>query len=755
MPHPSDLVVKHPWWVILFFTVVTGFFALQLPNLEIDPEVKNQLPADMPERLNMNLVEERFGGSEMVMVVVQADDVLAPEVLEQVRDLSESLYELEAIEKVIDLFNLTEIRGEDGMMIVEPVVLEIPGNTEEVEALAARALANPMVRGNVLSVDRHATAVIGILARGVEDGPTIAAVRDLIEAHEGPADVVLGGLPEVRTRVSEDIRGDMQKFVPIGLLVILLFLWACFRQVRGVLLPFSVVVMSTIVAMGLIPLFGWKVQMVTVVLPVILLAVANDYGIHLMAKYQEDNQPGAGLDGPALARRVLGSLGAPVIAAGITTMAGLLCLTTHIIVPAAQLGILASIGVLFALLGSLAFIPALLSVMPVAKPIHGLSDASQANLLDRGLGWTARWVGSRPKHLIVGVLVVTGVIATGIPRILVDTNPVNYYPAQSPVAETSALINQYFGGTTELSVQVTGDVDDPGLLADLDELEEMLAAQEEVGFTSSIASIIKSMNQAVMGGGEEHYQLPDSREAVAQYHLLYSMGGEPDDFERIVDFEHEHTLLTARINSIGTQDIARVVEATKAHLEEHPIGDATLVVGFGDVFVELVRAVVEGQITSLSLALLFVVILVAVTFRSVFAGFYAVVPLILAVALLFGGMGWLGIELNVITAMLSSIMVGVGIDYTIHFLWRYREERANGLVPEDAVVRTLLTAGRGIVFNALSVVVGFSVLLLSNFLPVMFFGFLVVVSISACLIGALVLLPAMVLVLRPRFLEPT
>lgn len=754
MPHPSDLVVKHPWWVILFFAAITGFFALQLPNLEIDPEVKNQLPPDMPERLNMNQVEERFGGSEMVMVVVQADDVLAPEVLTQVQTLSEALHELEAIEKVIDLFNLTEIRGEGGMMVVEPVISEIPETPEDVEALATRALGNAMVTGNVLSADRRATAVIGILAQGVEDGPTIAAVRDLIEAHEGPADVVLGGLPEVRTRVSEDIQGDMQKFVPIGLLVILVFLWACFRQVRGVLLPFSVVVMSTIVAMGLIPLFGWKVQMVTVVLPVILLAVANDYGIHLMAKYQEDNQPGSGMDGPKLARSVVGALGAPVIAAGITTMAGLLCLTTHIIVPAAQLGILASIGVLFALLGSLAFIPALLAVMPVAKPIEGLHDVTQANALDRGLNWTAHWVGRQPKRLILAVLVVTGVVATGIPRILVDTNPVNYYPAGSPVAETSGLINTYFGGTTELSVQVAGDVDDPEVLEAMDGLEGMLRAQDEVGFTSSIVSIIKSMNQAVMGGEEEHYALPDSREAVAQYHLLYSMGGDPTDFERIIDFEHEHTLLTARINSIGTQDIARVVEATKAHLEANPIGESSLVVGFGDVFVELVEAVVEGQITSLSLALLFVVILVAATFRSIPAGFYAVVPLILAVALLFGGMGWLGIELNVITAMLSSIMVGVGIDYTIHFLWRYRDERANGLDPEAAVVRTLLTAGRGIVFNALSVVVGFAVLLLSNFLPVMFFGFLVVVSISACLIGALVLLPAMVLVLRPAFLEP-
>lgn len=123
-------------------------------------------------------------------------------------------------------------------------------------------------------------------------------------------------------------------------------------------------------------------------------------------------------------------------------------------------------------------------------------------------------------------------------------------------------------------------------------------------------------------------------------------------------------------------------------------------------------------------------------------------------AILFGLMGLLSIELNIATALLSSIMIGVGIDYTIHFLWRYRGERRNGLVPQEAVKRTLTTAGRGIVFNAFSVIIGFVVLLISTFLPVRFFGFLVVVSILACLLGALILVPAICLVLKPKFLEP-
>ena len=754
MSRVAEAVIHRPWWVVLLFTLITGFFAMQLPNLEIDPEVKNQLPEDMAARVDMGHIEERFGGSEMLMVVLQAEDVLDQAVLKQAREVSDLVDAVPQVERVLDVFHLTQITGSDGMMLVEKVVEDIPQDADEKEALRAKLGSNPMIMGNVLARDLSAMAIIGVLKSGVEDGPAVASVREIVDGIEGPATMTLGGFPDIRTRVSEDIRGDMRTFVPLGLGIILVFLWACFRQVRGVLLPFAVVVMSTVVAMGLIPIFGWKVQMVTVVLPVILLAVANDYGIHLMAKYQEDNQPGAGFDGPMLARRAMRDLGAPVIAAAFTTMAGLLCLNTHIIVPAAQLGVLATIGVFFALAGSLCFIPAVLAILPVAKPILVTSESEEVGPLEKLLRRVATWVGMRPKACIVSVVVVSLAVSTGIPQISVDTNPINYYPEGAPVAETSALIDKHFGGSTELAIQVNGDIDDPAVLGRIDALQTMLRDRPEVGFTHSIVDVIKSMNQAAQGGAEDLYRLPDSRDAVAQYHLLYSMGGSPEDFEQMIDFEHEHALITARISSVGTQDIQRVVSTTEDFLLENPVGEASLVSGFGAVFVELVDAVVQGQIVSLALALFFVVLLVSFTFRSLAAGFYAVLPLILAIALLFGGMGWAGIELNVITAMLSSIMVGVGIDYTIHFLWRYRAERSHGLNPNDAVVRTLMTAGRGIVFNALSVVVGFAVLLLSNFLPVMFFGFLVVVSISACLIGALVLLPALVLVARPAFLEP-
>jgi predicted RND superfamily exporter protein len=146
-------------------------------------------------------------------------------------------------------------------------------------------------------------------------------------------------------------------------------------------------------------------------------------------------------------------------------------------------------------------------------------------------------------------------------------------------------------------------------------------------------------------------------------------------------------------------------------------------------------------------------LLISFIFRSPKAGILSSLPLSIAIIVLFGLMGILGISLDIATALLSSIMVGVGVDYTIHFLWRFKIERARGLDHKEAANVTLCTAGRGIFFNAVSVIIGFLALSLSNFAPMRYFSALIVLSISICLISALVLVPAVVILTKPRFLD--
>lgn len=755
MKFPSQWVVRWAWALILTFVVGSLLFLIPLRKIEIDPEIKNQLPPDMPAQLNIDAIEKKFGGSELVMIVVEAKDILAPSTLDRIQKLSEALAKVPTIDRVMSPFTLTDIRGTpDGMMSVEAAIPGIPENDAERTALKERLQKNPIVFGNVIARDFTAAAVIGLLSADAKDSETVAAVQAVVDAVPGPETIRIGGMPDVRQSVSEDIRSDIRRFAPAGVLVIIAFLFFSLRQLRGIVIPFTVQILAIIVSMGLIPLLGWKMQMVTVTLPVILLALANDHTIHLVARYQEENLPGQKLSGAALTVRVLRELAFPILTAGITTVAGFLCLLSHIVVPARQLGVLSAVGIAFAMLASVSFAPAMLAKMPLAKPLPSAGNPDAATWLDRLLRWNARVVLQRKKLVIGGALLITLLASAGAPLLVVDTNPINYYPSSAPVAETARAINEHFGGSTEISVMVEGDIQDPTVMKKIDALEQELRKMPQVGFTSSIAQVVRTMNRAVSDGKAEADVIPDTREAISQLFLLYNMGGSPEDFERLVDFDYRHALVTARVSSLSTDEISAVVNHIREYTEREMAGMNVTVGGFGAVFADLVGAIVDGQVSSLLVSFLVVMVLNGIGFRSVGAGVWSMIPLALAVPALFGLMGTFGIELNVVTAMLSSIMIGVGVDYTVHFLWRYRDERREGYGADEAAYRALTTVGRGIVFNALSVIFGFAVLGLSNFTPVRFFGFLVVVSIAACMFAAVQLMPALVAWADPRFARP-
>ena len=756
MKHITELVLRSPWLVIGFFVAVTFYFAVQLPDAQIDPGLKSQLPEDFSARVSTDRIEELFGGTDILMVVLVCEDVLEPATLRRVRQLSRGFERIAQVDRVLSLFSAKDIHSSGDQMVVEPAVPRIPPSIEKREELRARLRGNDLLYGNIVSRSFRATALILQLELGAHDDLSVAAVEEVLAKHPGPEEVHISGAPFLRKSISEDISTDVQRFLPLGMLIMVVFLYLCFRQLRGVLLPLLVVLMSIIVAMGLIPVLGWKIRMVTIILPVIPVAVANDYGIHLLARYQEMNRPGCEIDKPALVRGIMEALGGPVLLTGITTIAGLLCLLSHIIVPARQLGILASAGVAFALSASLLFIPALLRLLPRARPLPGLGEESSSDRprLERMLALNARLVARHPRIILAGSLLAALLLGSGLAFLEVDTNSINYYPKEAPLVRAAKLVNKEFGGFIAVSVVAEGDIKAPRLLRELDDLEQRVAELPDVGLSTSMASVVRRMNRAFHGDEAAEDRVPESREAIAQLFLLYSMSGDPEDFDRLVDFPYRHALLTARINHMSTKRVGAVVRFLREYLQKHESGPFTTLGGFGVIFADLVVSVVRGQILSLLLSLVLIGLLVALLFRSVTAGLLSLMPLALAMAALFGLMGFLGIELNIITAMLSSMMIGVGVDYTIHFLWRYRVEQLAGPDPTRAVVRTLLTTGRGIVFNALSVVIGFVVLMLSSFLPPRFFGFLVTVSISTCLFGALVLLPAVVIVLRPAFLEP-
>ena len=754
MKNLSKGIIRLRWPIIFAFAAVALFFGIQVPKAKMNPDMLTYMPENMSSRVNKSRIEDLFGGSEMIIVLVKTDDVLKEDTLRRVKRLSQGMKRIKSVDKVLSLFELKHIKGEEGTMIVDPAVKRIPQTEEDREMLRADIRDNDIVFGNVVSKDFTLTAVIGMVETGISDALLLSDIEKLIQDNPGEEEALIGGTPYSRYNTGLNTKKDLVRLLPIGLMVMLIFLFLCFKQLRGVFLPFLVVLMSIFFSMGLITLLGWELTAVTIILPVLLIAVANDYGIHMIAKYQEDNTAGSPFTAKQLAERMFSNLKMPILLTGMTTIVGLLCLQGHILIPAGQLGILAAAGIALALLASLFFIPAVVSILPKARPIvHAEDNVRRSPLLERLLSAFGNLVTGHPLWVILAALIFTVFTGIGCFLVAVNTDPINYYDSDHPVAHSADLINKHLGGFFSISVVFEGDVKNPRILKKIDRIERELMQYPEVGNTQSIARVVRQMSRVLNDEEEEGYdRIPDSRQAVAQYFELYTMSGNPEDFEKMVDFPYEHAVVTARINSSSTPVLRRVVERIRDRVADDP--DVVFVGGISDVFSDLSVKIVGGQFISLGIALAAVTLLLMFLFRSVHAGLISALPLCLSMVILFGLMGFLHIELNMATALLSSIMIGVGIDYTIHFLWRYREERAAGLPHAQAARRTLLTAGRGIIFNAFSVIVGFAVLMLSSFVPVRFFGFLVVVSILACLIGALVFIPALCLVLKPAFLEP-
>jgi hydrophobe/amphiphile efflux-3 (HAE3) family protein len=745
--------LRWPRLVVAVFVVWTVGFAFLLPRVQIDPEIKNQLPPDMPARQDTARIEEVFGGTERVLLIVEAPDgdVLDPQVLEKIRALSDGLATVPGVERVMSPFTVPALLNTPDGLDSSPAVTDIPSDQAGRDALRTRLASSTLVSGTVIASDFSAAAVVGMLRPGAVDAETVGGVRDLIASAPGAGTVSIGGMPSVRVQVSEDIRADLRRFVPVGLVTLLLFQWLCFRTIRGVVIPVAIVVSTEITTLALLPVLDWKMQIMMVTMPVMLLAVGNAYSLHLLAYHQESVPRDGSGDARTLAHKVITDLGTPLLADGLTTVAGFLALVTHIVVPAQRLGLLTSFGVTYAMFASLWVVPAVLSLLEVPPPLPPPSETAKQPLLERLLAQMATGVVRFPKTVVAVTIAIVLVVVAGLPNLTIDTNPVNYYDAGAPVRRTAAIIDEHFGGSTEVLVLVPGDVKDPAVLARVDALEQKIGAFDHVGSVTSVAGLLRQIRSAMTAPGDPPTSpLPDRRDAIAQDLATLEMGNAAA-VESVVDFGYTHALLTARISSLSTGDVAEVVREIKAETAD----DSGVVVGgFGVIFSDLVSAIIQGQNSSLVLSLVTVFVMCVVSFRSIEAGSYSMVPLLVGIPVLYGLMGHLGIELNVVTAMLSSILVGIGVDYTIHFLWRVRAARAEGLDTPEAVHHSLVTAGRAILFNALSTSAGFGVLLLSSFLPVRFFGFLVLTSLGACCAAALLLLPALCVWLKPRFLDP-
>jgi hydrophobe/amphiphile efflux-3 (HAE3) family protein len=743
-------IIRFRWLIVTFCLLIGAGFGVLIPFATTDPEIRNYVPATMSSRMATDKIEKEFGVQDMVVILFSDSSILSPADLSQIRDIDKDISRIKGVANRISPFNIKSIKGEDGAMIVKSLIEKIPSGTFETNMLRNSILDNRFARDMVFSSDMSTASITATISNAEAESLTLNKIDSVISSHPGNARILTGGLPYIRRYILKDVRNDGLLLVPVALLIMLLILKFTLGEWKSVLMPFTVVVLSTGISMGLIPLLGWKLSILSLLVPIILIAVANNYGIYLVARHQEINQTWNGNQAELLSGLTT-SLNMPILFSGLTTIAGILGLLTHSIIPARQVGVLAASGVTMALFMSLSFIPAMIYIRgSVARKKR--QKTLRKGLFDKSLNILSHLIITRPVAILIVTLIVTIVVSAGIVFLKIDTNQENYFPRSHPVRQASSVINKKFGGSQTISVMINGNIKDPEVMKGIDKMTTRLEKTEGVGNVFSISQVVREMSKAIYTKGETDWDnIPSSGDAIAQMFELYNMSGDQGDFKQLMNFDNDRAHILIRLSDPSNA----VIKDVRKKIDEYSsfIPAKITVGGYAIIMADFAVSIIKGQVSSLLFAVITVLILLAIIFRSLKGGLTGTLPLAISIFVLFGFMGITGIALDAATALLSSIMIGVGVDFTIQYMWCFNIELRKDLSYEDATINTLSTIGRSIIINAISVMAGFSALMLSGFTSIRFFGYLVFISIGSCLIGAIIIIPAFLIVFKPGFIS--
>ena len=741
MERLSNIVVKFRWLIILSVLAVTVFLGYQLRSLEVDSDIVHSLPPDDPEVKLFNVVGEQFGGNQIGIVILTADNVLMPPVIDDIAMVTDTLTDMEGIISVTSLTNMMKINVEGDNFEVGQMISDRnrPTNRAEADSLLKEITADDMVRGTILSEDGTATAIIFTFADQSNADSLSEVVIDRISnlpLHEEP---YFAGSSFIATYVSRVVNHDLVTLIPIAFFLIAFILYFSFHSFRGVILPILTAGLAIIWSMGIFSLLGLKLSMVSNNVPIIILAVGSAYAIHVLNRVNQCKEQ----DVKKIIRTALAFMFVPVALTALTTMTGFLSfIFGSYLSMIRDFGLLAALGTFFAGVFALTLVPSLLAVAPHSKKKEGgriLSGHKRSYLIDYFLKPLRRVVDTHRSRIFVGWLLLLAISLFGVTKIKRSVSVSGYFKKHHPAAIADRIMSEKFGGSKSVFVVFNGDMQSPGLLKMMLKTEEYMKNSPYITSTQSIADVVARLNR-VMG---DTVDIPDEEGKVAQ---LWFLIGQQESTDRLVSPDLDKGIIIAKYDDNGKNNINDFRKYMQAFFREYASEDYSIqITGMPFINAQLDHSLVKSQITSLTLAIILVLALVSLMFRSFREGLFASIPIIVTISILYGIMGLTGIPLNVVTVLVASIAMGIGIDYSIHFISHFNHSVNRKKDVLTAVDESIMVSGNAIMINFISVSGGFLVLVFSQLVPMIYFGVLIAISMLGSSMGALTLLPSIIL----------
>ncbi|HDH96479.1 MAG TPA: RND family transporter, partial [Proteobacteria bacterium] len=759
----ARFILKYRFTTLIVVAGLTVLLLSQAVHLRFAQNLKNDLPKDDPEIVFFEKFHNQFSNSELSVITVSGRRVFHYDVLSYIDRLTRLISGVHDIKDVVSITNIYEIVGTPEGFEVKPFIEKVPKDTKKLKELERRALRNPEWVRDLISPDGTAAA-INISIELLRDDATfrfrvVKDIEHILKKNPPPEGVTVHftGISTFGVEALKTMKRDMKEFAWLTPIIVIITLFFAFRNLRGVVVPHAILFTSVVWTLGVFMWRGNAISMITTMLPTLIGVICLSDVIHIITRYYEESYKSR--DKKQVLENTLAHMIEPCFLTSSTTAVGFGSLATSRLLQVKLFGYYSALGIMISYILAITLTPVILSFLPL--PRAGLRKRYQTGALTKVLNSVEDFV-ERDRFVVFTITAICVIAAiVGITRIRVETRISEFLPQNSPSVVGLRFLCEKFAGVSSLEMTLSGPPEifkEPEALKAVSKLQDFLESLPEVDKVYSFANFVKKFNQAMHEGKEEFYTIPDSRDLIAQYLLLFSMTGREDLLGAFINYDYSWTRISARIKSMGSKghlELLRKVEAWADKNLPKTVNGKKLefrTTGIVKLYAVITTALINSQLKSLGLALVFITILMIIHMRSLKIGLVSMIPNVIPIIITLGFMGWLDIALNVATVMISCIALGIAVDDTIHYLARYKHEVRSDedrqIIP--AMRRTMLNTGRAMVYTTVVIAGGFFILSFSSFLTNRAFGILTGVTMITALLADLLLLPVLVRVFKLR-----
>ena len=739
----SKNILANKWLIIVLVCLGTLFFGNELKKLQIDADIVKSLPDDDVDARLLKKIGENFGSNNMGVIILETENIYQPSVIEHIQLITDTLSEISGISSVSSLTNIINIKGSDYGIEIGKLVdeYELPKTALEFEKLRNNILNNPMYKGSIVSEDETASLIVF----NIENEANVNLIaREVIEkttALKISEKLYYIGSPMLVTYISDLMRKDLTTLLPIAFLVIAIILLLSFRSVSGVILPLLIAVVSIVWSLGSMAFLGIKMSMISNNIPIIILAIGSAYTIHVINRVNKVRLEEQHSD---TIKTALVYVFIPIMLAALTTIIGFISfIFGSYLDMIVDFGIFTALGTLFACLLSIFFVPAILSVLNFKNNTSKVpkDDSFITNYLLRPLH---QLIANKPKTVLLIWLLLIGFSVANLFSIRRSVDIQEYFKRDNPTRLAEQIMVEKFGGTKPIFVYFKGNMQSPAVLKKMLETSAYMEESPEVYTSMSIAKLIDEIN----------YNFTNSRtfpQEIEQIEQLWFLLDGNEVLPRFVNEELTEGIIISKFKSPDNKSKIEFAKYMNRFIAENSTEECQIqITGMPFVDITMDQSLINSQIGSIAIAIFFVIVLVGGILRSLKSGFFAAIPIIATIILLFGFMGLTGISLNIATVLVASVALGIGIDYAIHIISHFKTSFKKNNDVYAALQESILVSGKAIIINVVSVSAGFLVLVFSDMVPLQYFGLLIALSMVSSCLGALTLLPSLLILMNKK-----